>query len=80
MMERLKRTGVINHISQSETMEWVFNYFAGQVFDQASSEMREFLMRTAILPHMTLAMAVAISHSVRGEGIIGLPLSTPVIY
>jgi DNA-binding SARP family transcriptional activator len=70
MMERFKRTGVINHISRSETMEWVFNYFAGQVFEQASSEMREFLMRTAVLPHMTSAMAIAISHSAQGRDLL----------
>lgn len=63
MMERLKRSGVVNHISQSETMESVFNYFAGQIFDQAPMAMRTFLMRTAILPHMTVNMAIAISGS-----------------
>ncbi|TKB68496.1 MAG: hypothetical protein E8D52_05645 [Nitrospira sp.] len=61
MLDRFKRTRLINHSTQSETMESVFNYFAGQMFDQATVELREFLMRTAILPQMTVSMAMEIS-------------------
>lgn len=60
MMERFKETGAINHTYQSETMGTVFNYFTGQVFEQLSEEMREFLMRTAILSHMTIRTAKAL--------------------
>ncbi len=65
MMERLKETGAVNHIAQSETMESVFNYFAGQVFDQIPVDMREFLMRTSVLPHMTLRTATEIGGNSR---------------
>ena len=61
MLDRFKQTRLINYSTQSETMESVFNYFAGQMFDQASLELREFLMRTAILPQMTVSMAMEIS-------------------
>ena len=61
MVDRFKETGLVNHSSQSETMESVFSYFAGQMFDQATVELREFLMRTAILPRMTVRMAMEIS-------------------
>ncbi len=57
MLERFKRTGAVNSISQSETMATVFNYFAGQVFDQASAETRDLLMRTAFPPRITIGMA-----------------------
>ena len=63
MLDRFKRTRLVNHSTQSETMESVFNYFAGQMFDQATLELREFLMRTAILPQMTVSMAMEISSS-----------------
>ena len=61
MLERFKRTGAVNSISRSETMATVFNYFAGQVFDQASAETRNLLMRTAFLPRMTVKMAEEIT-------------------
>jgi LuxR family transcriptional regulator, maltose regulon positive regulatory protein len=60
MLDRFKATGLV-HSSQSETMESVFSYFAGQMFAQATEELREFLMRTAILPRMTVRMAMEIS-------------------
>jgi ATP/maltotriose-dependent transcriptional regulator MalT/DNA-binding SARP family transcriptional activator len=63
MMQRLKEAGRVNHISRPETMERIFNYFVGQIFEQVSTDMREFLMRTAILPSMTLKMATDISAS-----------------
>ena len=63
MIERFKETGAINHTYQSETMGTVFNYFTGQVFEQLSEEMREFLMRTAILSHMTIRTAAEMGKS-----------------
>ncbi|MBP7113625.1 MAG: winged helix-turn-helix domain-containing protein [Nitrosomonas sp.] len=67
MMERFKETGAVNHISQPETMGIVFNYFAGQVFEQLPLEMREFLMRTAILSHMTVKSATEMGKSSRAK-------------
>ena len=61
MLERLKRTGAVNHISQTETMGTVFDYFAGQIFDQSPVATRDFLMRTACLPNLTLNAALQIS-------------------
>ena len=61
MLERLERTGAVNHISQTETMGTVFDYFAGQIFDQSPVATRNFLMRTACLPNLTLNAALQIS-------------------
>jgi LuxR family transcriptional regulator, maltose regulon positive regulatory protein len=61
MLERLRRTGAVNHISHSETMDTVFDYFAGQIFDQSPMGTRNFLMRTACLPNVTVTAAVQIS-------------------
>ena len=61
MLERLKRTGAVNHTVQSETMDTVFDYFAGQIFDQSPVSTRDFLMRTACVPSMTAKVAAHIS-------------------
>lgn len=61
MLDRYKDTGTINRIAQTETMDTVFNYFAGQVFDEAAAETREVLTRTCFLPSMTVRMAEALS-------------------
>jgi LuxR family transcriptional regulator, maltose regulon positive regulatory protein len=61
MLERLKRTGALNFVSHVETMDTVFNYFAGHVFDDLPSSARDVLIRTSLLPHVTVRMAKAIS-------------------
>lgn len=67
MMERLKQTGTASPASRSETMELVFDYFASEMFDQMPLAMRQFLIRTAILPYMTLKMAIETSGNLRAK-------------
>jgi len=67
MMERFKEAGTINQISKSDTMETVFHYFTGQVFEQLPIEMREFLMRTAILSHLTIKAAIEMGKSSKAK-------------
>ncbi len=67
MMERVKEAGAINQISKSDTMETVFNYFTGQVFEQLPVEIRDFLMRTAILPRLTIKTATEMSKSSKAK-------------
>ena len=57
MLERLRRIGTVEDLGRSEATETVFNYFAGEVFDQASPDIRLFLMRTAFPPQITVTMA-----------------------
>ena len=40
-----------------ENNEEIFDYFAGEVFDNFDDETQDFLLKTAILPHMTVAQA-----------------------
>ncbi len=61
MLERLKHTGAVNHVSQPETLETVFNYFAGEIFEQLSESTREFLIRTCMLPRVTAELANALT-------------------
>lgn len=61
MLERFRQTGAINRIARNEAMETVFNYFAGQIFDQTSARNRQILIHTAFLPRMMPRHAEAIS-------------------
>jgi LuxR family maltose regulon positive regulatory protein len=61
MLERLKRAGAVSHLDRAETMDTVFDYFAGQVFDQTPTETRQLLLRTAFLPSVTAAGAAELS-------------------
>lgn len=65
MLERCKETKQVGNISQVETMTSIFNYFTGQIFDHASVDLREFLMRTALLPRMTAGAAQSTSGNPR---------------
>lgn len=44
-----------------EALDTVFGYLAGEVFDRAPRRTQELLMRTAVLPHLSVAAAEAIS-------------------
>jgi LuxR family transcriptional regulator, maltose regulon positive regulatory protein len=60
-LERMKRSDAdVRHI-QGEALESVFNYFAGQIFKTAEPEVREFLMRSALLQRMTAEMAAQLT-------------------
>jgi len=61
MLERLRQDGVANQIDSGEAMETVFNYFAGQIIDTASLEVRELLFKTAVFPHVTAEIAESIT-------------------
>lgn len=56
-LERMKRSDADARHIQGEALESVFNYFAGQIFKTAEPEVREFLMRSALLQRMTAEMA-----------------------
>jgi LuxR family transcriptional regulator, maltose regulon positive regulatory protein len=60
-LERMKRSDGELRPIQGEALESVFNYFAGQILNTTEPEVREFLMRTALLQRMTAAMAEHIS-------------------
>ena len=61
MRERLRRTGEVNRLGEALPRETVFDYFATQIFDEASPETRETLVRTAFLPWFTVSMAEQLS-------------------
>jgi ATP/maltotriose-dependent transcriptional regulator MalT len=63
MIERMKRTGALNFISHAETMDTVFNYFAGQVFNDLPAAARDVLLLTNLLPRVTVSMAAELTGS-----------------
>ena len=57
MLERFKQTGAVSHSGPQETLETVFNYFAGEIFERLDEGARDFLIRTCLLPRVTAELA-----------------------
>jgi LuxR family transcriptional regulator, maltose regulon positive regulatory protein len=66
-LERMKRSAADAGRIQGEALESVFNYFAGQIFKTAEPEVRDFLMRSALLQRMTADMAAQLSGNDHAE-------------
>ena len=60
MLERLQRGGELDKLD-GEGVDTVFEYFAGLMFDHASTETREVLMKTAFLPQVSAQYAQAVT-------------------
>ena len=69
-LERMKRSDRELRPIQGEALESVFNYFAGQIFNTTEPEVREFLMRTALLQRMTAAMAEQLSGNANATNLL----------
>jgi len=61
MLERLRGGASLEALGQGEALDTVFDYFTGLIFDTASDEMREVLMKTAFLPRVSAALAEAVT-------------------
>ncbi|MEK6209275.1 MAG: BTAD domain-containing putative transcriptional regulator [Pseudomonadota bacterium] len=57
MLEHVKRTGQLDLTPGSETKHTVFRYFAGEIFDRASGELQQLLLRTACCERVTVPLA-----------------------
>ena len=60
MIEHAARVGAAPSLN-SESLDEVFQYFAGEIFDAADPEVQQTLMQTAFLPIMTARTAERIS-------------------
>jgi LuxR family transcriptional regulator, maltose regulon positive regulatory protein len=69
-VERLKQLRIADDDATALPLESVFNFFASQIFSVASPETRDFLLKTALLPRQTAAMAEAMSGSPRAESLL----------
>jgi LuxR family transcriptional regulator, maltose regulon positive regulatory protein len=61
MLEHLRGGKGLEALAQGEARDTVFNYFAGLIFDNATEEMRDVLMKTAFLPRVSAGLAEAVT-------------------
>ncbi len=61
MLERLRQSGAVDPVARPESLETVFNYFAGEVFEELDTDSRNFLIRTSVLPRITASLATAVT-------------------
>lgn len=57
MLEQVKRTGRLDFSGVADAKDMVFRYFAGEIFNRASVEMQQLLLRTACCGRITVALA-----------------------
>ena len=57
LLERWRHGGDLSGTTESESLHEVFNYFAGQIFDQMPAQSQDELLRLSYLPRMTARMA-----------------------
>ena len=57
MLEAMRREGTPVEIPETFTPHLVFDYLAGEIFRTLADNHQDFLLRTAILPQVTAAMA-----------------------
>lgn len=67
LIEGIKHEQGINRYQLNDSKEIIFNYFASQVFERLSVDMREFLLSTAILPEITVSAAVLLSKNTQSQ-------------
>ena len=70
MSERLLHSGDLRIISRAETLETVFDYFAGQILETVPHECRDVLIRTALLPRVTAATAEVVTNVTNAIGYV----------
>lgn len=72
MLEQLHRGGVLGDAATQGQNEPVFDYFATQIFETAPEETRRLLLKTALFPSFSVALAREISGSENAAKIIEL--------
>jgi LuxR family maltose regulon positive regulatory protein len=61
LAERLRRSGSIEDLAAPDSLQEVFGYFAGQLFDRADAETRRMLMQLSYPPNIPASMAEALT-------------------
>lgn len=72
MLERAAHTNQVEAINGTDTREETFRYFATQIFSVTAAADQQFLLRSALLPRMTVAMAAALT----GDSLAGRRLES----
>jgi DNA-binding SARP family transcriptional activator len=61
LLEQVRRDGALSQVDGTGPREFVFDYFAHQIFEAELQGTRDLLLRTALFPNFTATLAVAIS-------------------
>lgn len=70
IMERAKRKGFDDRMFFSLTPWEIFDYFSVEIFEKIDAETREFLLKTAFLPGMTVSTAEKLTGIARSKEIL----------
>lgn len=67
LIEGIKYEQGVNRYQLTDSKEIIFNYFASQVFERLSVDMREFLLSTSILSEITVSAAMLLSKNTQSQ-------------
>jgi len=71
MTEAMKRQGAAFH-PRTLTTEEIVDYFGAELFSQLDEDVRDFLLRTAFLPTMTVKTAERLTDSAKAQEILSM--------
>jgi LuxR family maltose regulon positive regulatory protein len=70
LLEQIKRKGLSGRNIGSGSLETIFHFFAAEFFDDLPKATRDFLLKTALLSHMTPTLAAAMSKNEEADQIL----------
>jgi DNA-binding SARP family transcriptional activator len=70
LVERLRRGGSIESFTEPDSLQQVFAYFAGQLFDKASKENQLTLLRLSYLPNVSERMAEQLTGEINSRRLL----------
>ncbi len=70
LLETIEDTGKMDLTLQGHSQDEIFTYFASEVFERVSSDIKEFLLSSALLPRMTSQMAETLTGQPKASEIL----------
>ncbi len=70
LLERQRRSIGDDGPTQTATLDGIFDYFAGEIFQRAPLEVQRFLVATSFLPRITLSIATELTENRQAEQIL----------
>ncbi len=70
MLEQSHKTNISNDFAQHENQDLIFDYFAGEIFQRETQDIREFLLKTALLPFFTVEIAELLTSNTEAAAIL----------
>ena len=69
-LERMKRVSADVLVTQSDAFDTVFNYFAAQILRTVEPDVREFLLRSSLVQHLTVDLARQLTGNAKAAQIL----------